>query len=46
MAIVLFTLAIITFITQTYITTTVIAIVIACLLAFLRFNINPAKVFM
>ncbi|NOZ44783.1 MAG: hypothetical protein GXP45_06705 [bacterium] len=31
---------------QTYIATAVIAIVVACLVAFLWYNINPAKVFM
>ena len=46
MAIILFVLGIVTFMMQTYIATTVIAIVVACLTAFLRFNINPAKVFM
>ena len=46
MTIILFTLAVATFVTQTYISTAVLAIVIACLLAFLWFNINPAKVFM
>lgn len=46
MAIILFTIGIVTFVAQTYIATAVIAIVIACLLAFLRFNINPAKIFM
>jgi phospho-N-acetylmuramoyl-pentapeptide-transferase len=46
MSIILFTLALVTFIAQTYIATAVIAIVIACLLAFLWYNINPAKIFM
>ncbi len=46
MAVILFTLWIVTFMAQTYITTTVIAIVVACLLAFLWFNIHPAKIFM
>jgi len=46
MTIILFTLWLATFITQTYLSTAVIAIVIACLVAFLRYNINPAKVFM
>ncbi|NCO98157.1 hypothetical protein GW864_03210 [bacterium] len=31
---------------QTYIATTVIAILIAVLVAFMFFNINPAKIFM
>lgn len=38
--------AIITFYYGQYIATTVIGIVLGCLLAFLRFNINPAKIFM
>lgn len=44
--IVLWVLWIITFITQWYLATTVITVILACLLAFLWFNINPAKVFM
>lgn len=46
MAIVLMVLATATFFYQTYIATTVIVIIIAILLAFLRYNINPAKIFM
>lgn len=38
--------AIMTFVSQRYIATTVIAVVLWWLLAFLRFNINPAKIFM
>lgn len=45
-AIILLTMAIATFFYQTYIATTVIVILIAVLLAFLRYNINPAKIFM
>jgi phospho-N-acetylmuramoyl-pentapeptide-transferase len=44
--IVLAVLAVATFVSQLYIATAVLGIVIAVLLAFLRFNINPAKVFM
>jgi len=39
-------LAVLTFAAQTFIATTVLAIVISSLLAFLWFNINPAKIFM
>lgn len=46
MTIILFVLAIVTFMAQTYIATAVIGIVIASLVAFLRYNINPAKIFM
>lgn len=46
MAIILMVLATATFFYQTYIATTVIVIIIAVLLAFLRYNINPAKIFM
>jgi len=46
MAIVLGVLAVLTFAAQTFIATTVLAIVISSLLAFLWFNINPAKIFM
>lgn len=46
MVIILMVLATATFFYQTYIATTVIVIVIAILLAFLRYNINPAKIFM
>lgn len=43
---VLGTLWVITFITQRYLATTLIAVIISWLLAFLRYNINPAKIFM
>lgn len=46
MTIILIILAVTTFFYQTYIATTIIAITIAMLLAFLRYNINPAKIFM
>lgn len=46
MSIVFSTLAIVTFLNQTYIATSLIVIVIAVLFSFLRYNINPAKVFM
>lgn len=46
MIIVLIALAIVTFFYKTYIATTVIAILVAVLIAFLRYNINPAKIFM
>jgi phospho-N-acetylmuramoyl-pentapeptide-transferase len=46
MSMVLFVLAILTFLNQTYITTTVLAIMIAVLVAFMFFNVNPAKIFM
>lgn len=46
MSIVLFALAVLTFLNQTYIATTVLAILIAVLIAFLFFNVNPAKIFM
>ncbi len=39
-------LAIITFLNQTYLATTVLGVCVAILLAFLFFNINPAKLFM
>lgn len=45
-SIILSILAFITFINQTYIATTLIIIIVAVLLAFLWFNINPAQVFM
>jgi len=44
--IVLAVLAVATFMSQLYIVSAVVAIVIAVLLAFLRYNINPAKIFM
>ena len=46
LCIVLAVLAVATFMSQLYIATTVIGIVIAVLLAFMWFNINPAKIFM
>ena len=46
MSIVFATLATVTFLNQTYIATSLIVIVIAVLVSFLRYNINPAKVFM
>lgn len=46
MTMVLFVLAVITFFNQTYIATTVVAIVIAMLISFMFYNINPAKIFM
>lgn len=46
MIIILWTLGALTFFYGTYIATTVIAILIAVLVAFLRYNINPAKIFM
>lgn len=46
MTIILFVLGIVTFGYQTYIATTVIAILIAVLVAFMFYNINPAKIFM
>lgn len=46
MSIILSTLALVTFLNQTYIATSLIVIVISVLFAFLRYNINPARVFM
>ena len=46
MMIILPVLGVITFIQQRYLATTLIGIVMWTLLAFLRFNINPAKIFM
>ena len=43
---ILFVLGIITFFYKWYLATTIIWIVIWTLLAFLRFNVNPAKIFM
>jgi phospho-N-acetylmuramoyl-pentapeptide-transferase len=45
-SIILFVLWIMTFFNQTYLATTLVAIMIACLLAFMFFNIYPAKIFM
>jgi phospho-N-acetylmuramoyl-pentapeptide-transferase len=44
--IVFWVIAVMTFVTQRYIATTLIAVVLWWLLAFLWFNINPAKIFM
>lgn len=44
--IVLGVLWIMTFVAQWYLATTVVGVVLWCLIAFLRFNINPAKIFM
>jgi UDP-N-acetylmuramyl pentapeptide phosphotransferase/UDP-N-acetylglucosamine-1-phosphate transferase len=46
MTIILFVLGIVLFFNQTYIAATVICIVIAILVAFMFYNINPAKIFM
>jgi len=46
MTIILFVLGIMLFFNQTYIATTVIAIVVAILVAFMFYNIHPAKIFM
>lgn len=46
MSMVLSSLALVTFLNQTYIATSLIVIVVAVLVAFLRYNINPAKIFM
>ena len=46
MTIILASLAIVTFLNGTFIATTVVGILVAVLVAFLFFNINPAKVFM
>ena len=43
---VLATLALVTFLNQTYIATSLIVIVVAVLVSFLWYNINPAKIFM
>jgi phospho-N-acetylmuramoyl-pentapeptide-transferase len=43
--IILLVLGVMTFLSSWFIATTLIAIVIGCLLAFLWFNINPAKIF-
>ena len=45
-AVVLVVLAVATFLNQTYIATTVLGVGIATLIAFLFYNINPAKIFM
>lgn len=46
MMLVLFVLGVVTFFNQTYIATTAIGIVIASLVAFMFYNIHPAKIFM
>jgi len=46
MTLILFVLTVVLFFNQTYIAATVIAIVIAMLVAFMFYNINPAKIFM
>lgn len=46
MMIILFVLAVVTFFNGTFIATTVIAIIMAILIAFMFYNINPAKIFM
>ncbi len=46
LSIILFVLTIVLFFNQTYIAATVIGIVIAVLIAFMFYNINPAKIFM
>ncbi len=46
MTIILFVLGVITFFNSTFIATTVIGIIIASLVAFMFYNINPAKIFM
>ena len=46
MTIILFVLGVILFFNQTYIATTVIAIMVAMLVAFMFYNIYPAKIFM
>lgn len=46
MSMVLFLLTIVMFFNGAYLATTIIWILIACLIAFMFFNINPAKIFM
>jgi len=46
MSIILFVLTIVLFFNQTYIAAAVIGIIIAMLVAFMFYNINPAKIFM
>jgi len=46
MSIILFVLTIVLFVNGTYLATTIIGITIATLIAFMFFNINPAKIFM
>jgi UDP-N-acetylmuramyl pentapeptide phosphotransferase/UDP-N-acetylglucosamine-1-phosphate transferase len=46
MMIILFILGVVTFSYATYIATTVVGIMVAILVAFMFYNINPAKIFM
>lgn len=46
MMIILFILGVVTFSYATYIATTVVAILVAILVAFMFYNIHPAKIFM
>lgn len=46
MGMVLATLSVFTFLNQTYIATSLLVVVVAVLISFLWYNINPAKVFM
>ncbi|HCB51821.1 TPA: hypothetical protein DEP21_04625 [Patescibacteria group bacterium] len=46
MSIILLILAIVLFVNGTYLATTLVGILVACLVAFMFFNINPAKIFM
>jgi len=46
MILILFVLGVVTFMYQTYISSTILAILIAILIAFLRYNIHPAQIFM
>ena len=46
MTIIFFVLAVVLFFNQTYIATTIITIIIAVLVAFMFYNIHPAKIFM
>ena len=46
MAIVLSIIAVVMFTLKIYIATTLVGVIISILIAFLRFNINPAKIFM
>jgi phospho-N-acetylmuramoyl-pentapeptide-transferase len=44
--IVLWVLGVVTFVTKRYLVTAIVGILIGCIMAFLWFNINPAKIFM
>ncbi|MBP7884699.1 hypothetical protein KAZ93_00670 [Patescibacteria group bacterium] len=46
MSIVLAIIGVVMFTLKIYIATTLVGVVISILIAFLRFNINPAKIFM